>query len=323
MNGKSLAMLMMAVVCGLGAMYGTTKLLRHDPVKPVEEMQDVVVAARALKIEETIKPALVKVVRKSRSSVPSGAFSSSKDVEDRWVQIGILEGEPIVEGRLAPRGSPPGLVGRIPKGMRAYAVDVNEQTGVSGFILPDHRVDVVRIEPGKNGQSDAETVLQDILVLATGQVFTRPDDKSVKSSTVTLAVTPEQVDILVAAKQKGALTLSLRGINDHEVTEIKKKEVESTKVVAPPPPEPPVVVAPPPAPVVPPPPPARYVSVYRGLYNSRKERLDQMGDTGMDGQNVAASADFQLGPPEIPATLPPTFPPPAVPGPARGSSSGN
>lgn len=326
MNGKSLMMLIMAVICGLGAMYGTTKLLHHGPVAQVEEMQDVVVATRDLKIEETLKPELIKVVRMSKSATPMGAFSSPKDIEERWVQVGILEGEPIVDRKLAPRGSPPGLVGRIPKGMRAYAVDVNEQTGVSGFILPDHHVDVVRIEPGQNGQTEAETVLQDVLVLASGQVFTRPEDKSIRSSTVTLAVTPEQVDILVAAKQKGALSLSLRGINDHTVTEIKKKpQEEPPKVVAPPPAEEPVVVKPPePPPVVPaPPPPPRVVWVYRGGSGGTKVPLGHGGESGMEGQSVAASADFQLGPPEAPAALPPTMPPPAIPGPSRGSSPGN
>ena len=108
------------------------------------------------------------------------------------------------------------MVARIPKGMRAFAIEVNEHTGVSGFILPDHRVDVVQPESGPNSTSEAETILQDVLVLASGQVFTRPEDRSIQSRTVTLAVTPEQVDILVAASAKGSLSLSLRGLNDHE-----------------------------------------------------------------------------------------------------------
>ena len=58
----------------------------------------------------------------------------------------MLEGEPIIEQKLGLKGSPPGLVSNIPKGMRAYAIEVNEQSGVSGFILPGHHVDVVRYE---------------------------------------------------------------------------------------------------------------------------------------------------------------------------------
>ena len=58
--------------------------------------------------------------------LPPGTFTSFKDVEDRWVLIETLEGEPILDRKLAPKGTPAGLVSRIPKGMRAFAVEVNE-----------------------------------------------------------------------------------------------------------------------------------------------------------------------------------------------------
>ena len=63
-------------------------------------------------------------------------------------------------------------------------------------------------------------------MLASGQVFTRSDEKSLTTHTVTLAVTPEQVGILVAAKAKGSLNLSLRGVNDHEVVAQPKPKPE-------------------------------------------------------------------------------------------------
>ena len=87
--------------------------------------------------------------------------------------------------------------------MRAITIDVNESTGVSGFILPDHRVDVVQVNPNGKDPSQAETILQDVLVLASGQTFIRPEDRSIQSRTVTLAVTPEEVEKLVAARAKG------------------------------------------------------------------------------------------------------------------------
>ena len=48
----------------------------------------------------------------------------------------LLEGDVVIEKKLGPKGTPPGLVANIPKGMRAFAIDVTEQSGVSGFILP-------------------------------------------------------------------------------------------------------------------------------------------------------------------------------------------
>ena len=74
-----------------------------------------------------------------------------------------------------------------------------------------------------------ETILQDILVLAAGQVFTRQEEKSLQNRTVTLAVFPEQVHILVAARAKGPLSLSLRGVNDHEIVDRPKPKPEESE----------------------------------------------------------------------------------------------
>jgi pilus assembly protein CpaB len=284
---KSLGMLGLALLCGLGAMYGTLKLIAKDKA-PVVEKQDVLVAVRDLKVEEVIKPELVKVVQMDKSAVPMGSFSSVKDVEDRWVQVATLEGEALVDRKLAAKGSPPGLISRIPKGMRAYAIDVNEQSGVSGFVLPDHRVDVVQIEQGPPGQTQAEAVLQDVLVLASGQTFTRPDDRSIQARTVTLAVTPEQVETLVAAKQRGSLTLSLRGVNDHEQTVLRKKAPKEKEKETPAPIKELALAAPvepPPPPPAPPatPKPARHVAIYRGgPGNVQHVRLDDPNDPAAD-----------------------------------------
>ena len=76
---------------------------------------------------------------------------------------------------------------------------MTEQSGVSGFILPGHHVDVVRYESSEKNNYQGETILQDVLVLAAGQIFSRPDERAVQSRTVTLALLPGNVDILVAA----------------------------------------------------------------------------------------------------------------------------
>jgi pilus assembly protein CpaB len=287
MNSKSMALLVLAVLSGLGAMFGTSRMLAKSKKNVASEMQDVLVATRDLKVEEVIIPELVKVVPMPRQSVPAGTFTSFKDVEDRWVQIKTLEGEPILDRKLAPKGSPAGLVSRIHPGMRAFTLEVNEQTGVSGFILPDHRVDVVQSEQNSNGPPKAETILEDVPVLASGQVFTRQEDRSIQVRSVTLEVTPEQVDILAAARSKGPLSLALRGINERGRGILKPKPVVVVKPVepvAPPPPPPPAVVEkePEPAPVVEEPRERHYVYIYRGLQNQERIPLTTDGSEESD-----------------------------------------
>ncbi|APW59834.1 Flp pilus assembly protein CpaB [Paludisphaera borealis] len=243
MQGKPLVMLALAGTLGLGAMLMTSRLLSKKSTSE-EPTRDVLVAVRDFKEEEILKPDMLKTVRMAESAVPVGAFASAQDVADRWVRTAVLEGEPVVERKLGPKGSPPGLVANIPKGKRAFAVEVNEQSGVSGFILPSHRVDVIKFENSDDAVKRGQTILQDVLVLAAGQVFVKSEEKSLQSRTVTLAVSPDEVDVLVAAKSKGTLSLALRGVNDHDVIERpepppatddgaeKKKQIELEKTIA-------------------------------------------------------------------------------------------
>jgi pilus assembly protein CpaB len=223
MNSRSFIILGVAVAIGLGAMRLSQQLLASNR-KGQEDTQEVVVAARDFKEEEILKPDMVKVIRMARSAIPPNSFSAAKDVEERWVRTTMLEGDVLVEKKLGPKGTPPGLVANIPPGMRALAIDVTEQSGVSGFILPGHHVDVVRFETSEKNDVRGETILQDVLVLAAGQLFSRPDERAVQSRTVTLALSPGDVQIIVAARARGALSLSLRGVNDHAMVEAKKAE---------------------------------------------------------------------------------------------------
>lgn len=213
MNSRATRLLVL--LGGLGAMYGTTKVQPKNQDQPVVEMQDVVVAARDLNIDEVIKSDLTRVVRMPRDIVPSGSYSRVTDVEDRCVKVTILKGEPVVDKRLARRGAPPGLlVSQLPEGMKAFAIDVNQ------FVLPGKRVDVTQVVPTNDGTTRVEEVLRDVLVLATGQPYTRPNDPSVKWRTITFAVTTDQADVLIAARGRDPWSLRVRG---HEVAQGKER----------------------------------------------------------------------------------------------------
>jgi pilus assembly protein CpaB len=267
MSGRSGIILILAILCGLGAMFGARQLLTRKEA-PVE-LCDVVVAARDLKIDEVLREDMLKVVQRPKSQVPLGTFATAQELVGRWVQIAMLADEPILTPKLAPKDTPPGLIGRIPSGMRALAVEVNEQTGVSGFVLPDHRVDIVQARDDPNdGGRKAVTILRNVQVLAAGQATARPEDRSIQVRTVTLALTPSQVETLVSARAHGSLSLALRGFGATDEEPIEVAEAEPTPPPAPaptpaPPPEP--EPRPEPAPAVAPPPPAHYTLIYRGF----------------------------------------------------------
>lgn len=315
MNRKTAPVLAIAIVCGLGAMVASSRMLAGG-TGPAPETQQIVVAARDIVVEEVLKPDTVRLETVAKSAVPPGAFTSFREVADRWVQVKVFEGEPIVDRKLAPKGTPVGLIGRIPKGRRAFAINVNEQSGVSGFILPDHRVDIFQVQTPQSGQPfRAVPVLQDVLVLASGTSIQTTTDRSIQARTVTVAVTSEEAAILTMAQSRGQLSLALRALNDHELATIPEPPpAEPAKVAATPPPEPVEPKEPPKrvvASLAPEEEPApRHVTIYRGGKPPERIRVDKPpeeeegGGLGFPSPSDLASAPPQpptQGPQQVPA----------------------
>jgi pilus assembly protein CpaB len=243
------------------------------------DQKDLVVTARPLGVGVMVKPADIKVVKTPASAFPKGGFSKVEDVLDRPVISNILLDVPILEGRLAAKGSGLGLAPTIPVGMRAVTVRVNDVASVAGFVLPGMRVDV--LVTGRPPTSDGDmtnTVLQNMLVLSAGQTI-QPDARgqAIQAPTVTLLATPEQSETLTLAGNEGRLQLVLRNSSDQSVEKTagryiselygsQRKPVKPAVTAAKPAPRPIVIAAAPPPPPLPPPPPPPpdQITVIRG-----------------------------------------------------------
>lgn len=119
-----------------------------------------------------------------------------------------------------------GLSSDIKPRMRAISVNVSGAASVSGMVKPNDHVDVLGTFsfPSKTVQGEMElvtmTILQDVLVLATGRETAKSrltsDTRSpVSYNMVTLEVTPREAEMLVFAEQiKGRIALALRNPDD-------------------------------------------------------------------------------------------------------------
>jgi pilus assembly protein CpaB len=126
--------------------------------------------------------------------VPAGTSSHTQDFVGRGVITKIYAKEPILETRLAPKGSGGGFAVIIPQGMRAVAVPVNEVVGVAGFVVPGMHVDVLISGTPPSGTGGlgtlTRTLLQNIEVLSAGQDFKKDaEGKPVAVQVVNLLVT--------------------------------------------------------------------------------------------------------------------------------------
>jgi pilus assembly protein CpaB len=184
--------------------------------------QSIVVAAMEIPIGSKITDTMIKTAPWPKESVPPGSTTDAKALTaaGRVSIRPIPAGEPIIEEKLAPIGGTAGagfMTYVVPPGHRAVTVAVNEVAGVAGFITPGNKVDVVLTTPlpGNPNETISKIVLQDVPVLATGQIAQeQKDGKPIVVPTVTLDLTPEDSENLVLAANKGPLQLLLRNYSD-------------------------------------------------------------------------------------------------------------
>jgi pilus assembly protein CpaB len=134
----------------------------------------------------------------------------------------------------------------VPEGKRAFALNASEIQDVGGLLLPGDYVDVVVLYDieftGLDGQRTTEdsflahTLLQNVEVLSVSQVVSDivPDQQEEGSeesgqrtrnsearpdpgaATITVAVTPEDAQLLYLAEANGRIRLSMRSFGDDE-----------------------------------------------------------------------------------------------------------
>ena len=215
--------LVVAVFFGLIAAYGIYNFLSQQQ-KAADSLrasnQDIVVAAQDIPPgttlnEEALKKGVIKTTPWPKTSIPAGAFSSPQQVFGKVNRVKILANEPILESRLAGEGA--GLTVRLEAGKRALALRVDEIVGVSGFIVPDDRVDVILTTTPLGAAQDAKIskiVLQNKRVLSVAQSTEQKDGKPQLARSITLEVTTEEAEKLSLASQEGQIVLALRGLGD-------------------------------------------------------------------------------------------------------------
>jgi pilus assembly protein CpaB len=195
---------------------------RADDVEeqPLTNTRLVVVASRDLPVGTTINPDNIEAKPWPVELMPLGTFENTSELVGRVIKTDTYTGEPVLLTKLAPEGSIGGVSSLIPTGMRAITVAVNVVSGVSGFILPNAKVDILAtLTDSEKEKSTTKIVLQDVLVLAIDQTYKKDDDDPVTVKSVTLLLSPEDAEKLALASNECTLQMALRNSADSEIYE--------------------------------------------------------------------------------------------------------
>lgn len=226
MNRRLSTVFLLAFVVATGCTLLAFRILRgHATVAQKAMTIRVVAAAADIKLGTILTAGNLTTIQIA-GSLPKGAVLKPEDVIGRGVLADLYQGEPILESRLATRGSGGGLAATIRQGMRACAVKVDEVVGVAGFVTPGMRVDVLISgdPPGATNSAQGtrvKTLLQNIEVLSAGTDIQKDaEGKPRQVHVVNLLVSPEQAEALSLASNHTAIQLVLRNPLDTEVAKV-------------------------------------------------------------------------------------------------------
>jgi pilus assembly protein CpaB len=180
----------------------------------------VVVAATDLTFGTKLDRAQLRIAKYPKESLPVGAFSDIDSVVGQTTKIFLGGREPITATKLSSRGG--GLSMLVRTGFRATSLEVNQVSGVSGFVLPGDRIDVLATVDGRGADQEAvtRTILQNAEVLASGQKTAQQDNKPITVQAVTILVDPMGAEKLALALHEGKLHLVLRNPEDSDTTRV-------------------------------------------------------------------------------------------------------
>jgi len=206
------------------------------PPKPVVVSTKVLVAAKDILQGGKITEEDFTWAEWPKNAVPQGALTkkdgefAADSVLGSIARAAIYSGEPIRNERLIQTDK--GYMATIlPKGKRAIAVRVEQETSAGGFILPGDKVDLILTRQIDGVGVTSETILENIRVLAIDSTTAgEQEEKNLSPKrTATLELTLFQSEIVVQAQQVGSIALALRSAEDSadgaEVAERNRPQV--------------------------------------------------------------------------------------------------
>ena len=227
MKPKTIALMVVAVTCGLGASYMTSKLLAERTSEDVETVE-VLVVKKSLNTGDPIKNPqdFFEFKKVAKDQEPRDAFVKFEDLKGKVVKSPRRVGDFIFpDSLMSSKDASAFFMENLPPGFRAVGQRVDLQASVSGFAnLPLSRVDIIHnVRRGDDASTYAQVLLENVLVLAIDQATQRDESgKAMPGNVVIFALSTEELLKLNVAREMGTLTLALRKFGDTKRSDVDK-----------------------------------------------------------------------------------------------------
>jgi pilus assembly protein CpaB len=219
MKPKTLVLMVVAVTCGLGASYMTSRLLADRNADDAEKVA-VLVAKKQIDNGSPIKVPQDLFEEKLfvKGEEPRDALAKLDDLKGRVLKRTLRPGDFIRAEDMLDSKDPLSFAVNLPEGYRAVGLRVNLEMIASGLAsLPHSRVDIIQtVRRGDDKTSYAQVLLENVLVLAADTKTARDEGgNAMPASIITFALSPEDVLKLNLSREMGTLSLALRKPGDY------------------------------------------------------------------------------------------------------------
>lgn len=197
----------------------------------------VVIASQDIAEMETIDESKLDIIDQPVDFIQPDAIAEAEGAVGQVAAVPIKKGEQLLQTKLLLPGPDTGLSMEVSPGKRAITIPIDDMRGVSRLLRPGDRIDIVAaLDYGKGTEARREvrTILQDVIVLATGLNVVNKIPRrfeldtngktvnrinlsaSTNFTTITIEAKPDEVQQLVyiLATSPGSLFTTLRHPND-------------------------------------------------------------------------------------------------------------
>jgi pilus assembly protein CpaB len=209
MKQKNLAMLGVAVGCGLVAAVAVAKLSAGNTRGP--DTAKVLVAKKDLPVQTVLDEKeldnYLGWADMPKNLVPPDACTDLEAIKGKTLNRTLKQGNPLSVTDL---GQAKKLI--LPDGCKAMSVKATQVDAVAGFVKPGDRVDIMYVERMGTGKTRSAILLRKMLVLAvnmTNQLDEKSGAAIPQVESVSLAVNDRQSNLLALADEKGKVKLLL------------------------------------------------------------------------------------------------------------------
>lgn len=188
-------------------------------------------------MEEMLNKNMVDFTSIPRRYVVKNAITDAKGLSQKALVVPLAKGEQLTTQKIR-ETSGAGLAFRIPKGLVAIAIPVDEVVGVGNQLSVGDRVSLIAtFSPGPGGADTSRMFLQNVEVLNTSATSSSSNGtkktgltqggSTLAKKTITLAVSPQDAEKLVFAEEKGHVWVTLQPAGDNQSAATPGQTVET------------------------------------------------------------------------------------------------